>query len=89
MQDFRRLDHILSLILTRLPQSRIIVAGEFNQQMDQAYNICHKFGLRGTIEKGQATHNKGGHLDQIFTNIEGLQSKLEDSELTDHKLFRL
>ena len=88
-QDIQRLDHILSLILTRLPYSRIVIAGDFNQQMDQAYRICHKFGLRETIHKGQPTHNKGGHLDQIFTNIEGLEAKLEDSELTDHKQIRL
>ena len=80
-----RLDHILSLILQSLPHSKVIVAGDFNQQMDQAYKICHKYGLEGTIKDGTPTHSKGGHLDQIFTNIGGLQAKVEDTDLSDHK----
>ena len=57
--------------------------------MENAQKICYKYGLGATIQEGIATHNKGGHLDQIFTNIPGLQAKLEDSDLTDHKQIRL
>ena len=31
IQDIQRLDHTLNLILGRLPQSRVIIAGDFNQ----------------------------------------------------------
>ena len=35
-QDISRLDHVLGLILGRLPNSRVIVAGDFNMQMERA-----------------------------------------------------
>jgi hypothetical protein len=50
----------------------VIVAGDFNQQIERAYEICHKYNLTETIKRGTPTHNKGGHLDQIFTNISGM-----------------
>ena len=41
------------------------------------------------MERGTITHNFGGHLDQIFTNIPGLQATMEDTGLSDHKMIRL
>ena len=76
---------MLSLILGRLPYSRVIVAGDFNMQMERATAVWRKYGLGGTIYEGTPTHNKGGHLDQIFTNIQGLEAKIEDTDLSDHK----
>ncbi len=47
--------------------------------MERAYQICGKYKMHGSIDRNAQTHNKGGHLDQIFTNIEGLAATIEDT----------
>ena len=45
--------------------------------------------MLGCLDKNTQTHNRGGHLDQVFTNIQGLTAITEDSDITDHKLIRV
>ena len=41
--------HVLELILDRLPNSRVVVAGDFNGMATRAREICTKKGLRSLI----------------------------------------
>ena len=39
------------------------------------------------LPEGTQTHTKGGHLDQIFTNLEIVEYQPGETHITDHKAF--
>ena len=85
----QKLRHVLELIMSRAPESRVIVIGDFNGEMERVKGLCRTYGLTQLVEEGVPTHNKGNQLDQCFTNIEGASVKLESSELTDHQIMEV
>ena len=74
--------------MSRLPQSRVVVVGDFNNMMDRADRICEGKGLTGLLEKGTPTHRQGGMLDQIYSNIQGIVVEIEDNPISDHKMLK-
>ncbi len=79
---------MLKLILDRVPLSRVIVAGDFNMMADRARQICESVGLYGLVRSGTPTHVKGGQLDQIYTNITGIEVDVMDNPTSDHKILK-
>jgi hypothetical protein len=64
----------LKWILTRIKyvdkDSRVIVGGDLNRVgMRKVDFIEHKFGLTKLLSEEMATHNRGGHLDNVWTNL--------------------
>ena len=60
---------MLGLIFDRLPQSRVIITGDFNERKPDIDKLIKKFRLNPVIQEGTVTHQKGNHLDQIYTNL--------------------
>jgi hypothetical protein len=64
-----QLGGILHSIFERLISSRVIVGGDFNEALEDAPEMLKRYGLSGVIPEGTSTHDKGGQLDQVFTNV--------------------
>lgn len=79
---------MLCLIIDRLPKSRVIVVGDFNNMTEQARQICRQKGLTSLIND-TPTHRQGGMLDQIFTNIPCAEAEVMDASFTDHKVIKV
>jgi hypothetical protein len=78
----------LELILDRTPNSKIIFSGDFNEQRQKVEELCRKRCLSLVIQEGTPIHNKGNHLDQIFTNLVVNLCDVGHSEMTDHAFIR-
>ncbi len=50
-------------------------------------NFLDKLGLTRVVPKEEPTHNKGGHLDQVWTNLEVVKTELVKvgGAVSDHK----
>ena len=78
------------LILKRNVSEKIVLSGDFNDIANQKLDFLLGLGLNRVIEKGTATHIQGGHLDQVWTNLEITDSEVIHQELapSDHYLIR-
>lgn len=45
-------------------------------------------GIKPLLPAATATHNKGGHLDQMLTNIESGTIHLHEAPMSDHSFLR-
>lgn len=82
---------ILSSLVDRTAIRRIIIAGDFNHMYGKVHEIAAQWGLIAALERGTQTHSGGGALDQVFTNLEILNTKLGTpaTETTDHRWLLL
>jgi hypothetical protein len=56
-------------VLTNLPNSKFLIAGDFNEHRSSMQRELVARGFVGVIPEGSATHKDGHHLDQIFANF--------------------
>ena len=80
---------IVSQILDRLPNSKIIVSGDFNERRKEITEALLKKALNPVLNEGTITHERGNHLDQIFTNL-GIMGFwcCSASDMTDHQIIK-
>ena len=75
-------------VLSNLPKSKIIIAGDFNEQRPHVQSRLRERGFQSVIPEGHATHIAGNQLYQIFTtfavDVEQLPQGTVDS---DHASF--
>ena len=70
-------------------QEYVVVTGDFNKQLTTFKSELTALGLSTVVPAGKPTHYKGGHLDNIFTNLTILShSLLYEEGLTDHLAIR-
>lgn len=50
--------------------------------------LCVSRGIKPLIPPATATHEKGGHLDQMLTNIESGNVTLHEAPMSDHCFIR-
>ena len=62
-KGIRYIEYVLQLILGRLPYSRIILCGDFNERRHEVDKIMDKCKLQAIIPEGNPTHSRGNHLD--------------------------
>lgn len=70
------LDHIINLIFERHSHSRVIISGDFNERLSEVTAIVGVRGLLPCIEAGTSTHSRGGHLDQVYSNVPCIRTEL-------------
>jgi hypothetical protein len=64
--------------------SKIVVQGDLNAKwMSSVKEFLEIRGIRPVFEGSTATHDRGGHLGQVFTNLK-VKSKLVPLELSEH-----
>ena len=75
-------------VLSKLPSSKFILAGDLTEQRPHVQSKLRARGLLSAIPDGHATHSAGNQLDQIFANfavdVEQLTKGTVDS---DHASF--
>lgn len=69
----------------------MIIIGDFNEHVATITQWAAKSGLAPAVAAGTPTHCKGGHLDQVFSNlsIEELLIGEAVEALTDHLPIKL
>ena len=87
-ETIQRLLFAVDNVLANLPNSKFLIAGDFNEQRPQVQNKLCARGFQSVIPEGHATHTAGNQLDQIFANfavdVEQLPQGTVDS---DHASF--
>jgi hypothetical protein len=75
------------MIISKGKSAQIIVSGDLKQEYAEFSRRLEPLGLKGLISEGIPTHQKGGSLDQILTNLQCQEIWLGECEnsLTDHK----
>ncbi|KEJ82925.1 hypothetical protein OXYTRIMIC_810 [Oxytricha trifallax] len=63
--------------------------GDFNFHLKDFGKRLKKEGLMQSIPEGVGTHTQGNQLDQIFSNAETREWKLDQLRLTDHNLVQV
>ena len=61
--------------------------GDFNERVNVTAEIMLRYDLRGVVPPNTATHNKGGHLDLVFSNLDVLDWSLQAVDFTDHSVI--
>lgn len=57
--------------------SKVVVAGNLNKiGVKNSDFLTKSFNLTPALDSTQATHKKGGHLDNIWTNLKISEQKL-------------
>ena len=51
------LKHIIESVLERIPQSRFIISGDFNEKRKEITAYVASKGLRQALQEGTTTHN--------------------------------
>ncbi len=75
-------------VLTNLPNSKFLIAGDFNEHRPSMQRELVARGFAGVVPEGAATHKDGHHLDQIFANFSvDVQQLPEGSVDSDHRSF--
>lgn len=66
-----------------------MLAGDYNQLYDVAHEMATHWGLTNCIERGTVTHRAGGALDQVFTNLTVVGTKITgpSEQITDHAII--
>ena len=67
----------------------IVLGGDFNRNgMKELRPRLHHFGLRPVFGDRVATHDKGKHLDDIFTNLKLVKKSVDKIKFaSDHFLL--
>jgi endonuclease/exonuclease/phosphatase family metal-dependent hydrolase len=80
-------------IITQDPSAPIVVCGDFNNHLPLVTRQLAYSNFAAAFVTGTETHNKGGHLDQIFVrNIQVVKAFTNDGYddmVTDHKCLRV
>ncbi|KEJ82986.1 hypothetical protein OXYTRIMIC_793 [Oxytricha trifallax] len=84
-----RVISMIRSIKQKCNKQRIIVMGDFNFHLKDFGKRLKKEGLMQSIPEGVGTHTKGNQLDQIFSNAETREWKLDQLRLTDHNLVQV
>ena len=75
-------------VLTNLPRSKFLIAGDFNEHRASMQRELVARGFVGVIPEGLNTHRDGHHLDQIFANFSvDVQQLPEGTVDSDHRSF--
>ena len=64
-----KLKHLISSIFSRTPSSRVIVMGDFNNRREEVDQFLRSKGIIPILDPNIPTHNLGGQLDQVFSNM--------------------
>ena len=81
--------HIISSVQSRLPSSRFVISGDFNERRSEVDKLLFGKGLSQVLPEGTCTHLKGGHLDQIYSNLQLLEYETLQLPFTDHKIVNV
>ena len=79
-----KIKQVVELILWRLPTSRVIIAGDFNDARDEIARYLSTKGIAPHLQEELPTNNRGGHLDQVFSNMTCDAVWVADADFTDH-----
>jgi len=82
-----RLKHIVDRTLGALPTSKVVIVGDFNERLRDVADALKGNGITQVLPDGTKTHNRGGHLDQAFTNMPCGWS-MEEGDFTDHSMIK-
>lgn len=64
----------------------IIVAGDFNQKLNEFQTMLKKYDINQTLADSEITHERGNKLNELFNNIPIKSHKfISDPCLSDHK----
>ena len=75
--NLRQLKWVLYRIFLNDQNSKVVVAGDLNKiGMKQTDFLHNLFKLKAVLSKEQATHKLGGHLDNIWTNLQVTSTEL-------------
>ena len=88
-RTMKQLLHIVSSVQARLPSSKFVIMGDFNERTLECTSALAGKGLKALILEGTSTHNKGGHLDQVFSNLQLIRWEKQKHQFTDHDTFRV
>jgi hypothetical protein len=71
------------------PAAGVIVGGDLNKKgMKELEPRLRKFGLGPIFGQRVETHDRGGRLDDIFTNLQGAHKQITTMEgISDHYLL--
>jgi len=61
---------LTKFILSVNSEEYIIMRGTFNLRRPKYRELALRLKLIQVVDEGTATHSKGNHLDDIFTNID-------------------
>ena len=68
-ETVQRLLIAIDNVLAKLPSSKILIAGDFNEQRPTIQKKLLLRGFKAAIPEGRATHAGGNQLDQVFANF--------------------
>lgn len=85
------LEDMIKQIKGRDRNANIVVAGDFNNKLGVVRNRLLNFDLKPCIDFQEATHAKGSHLDEVFTNfkVDSAHVHPVNPHLSDHKAIQL
>lgn len=81
--------HIISSIQSRLPSSRFVISGDFNERRSEVDKLLFGKGLSQVLPEGKCTDLKGGHLYQIYSNLQILEYDTLQLPFTNHKIINV
>jgi hypothetical protein len=87
-ETIRRLLHIIDRTKGDLPHSRFMIVGDFNDRLEDITTEMKERGLNPLLPTGTKTHNKGGHLDQCFSNSPCSWEQCW-MDITDHSALKI
>jgi len=76
----------MNLIFSRHDHSRLVFSGDFNERLGEVTDMLQHRKLLPQIAQGVSIHSRGGHLDQVFSNLEcmGVELKTLPNDISDH-----
>lgn len=60
---------VSQFILTTNQDEYQIIRGDFNQRRKNFLALAQRYGLKQVLTEVTPTHNKGNHLDDLYTNL--------------------
>ena len=61
--------------------------GDFNNHLEEVTEYLIGKNIQPILKDGEPTHEKGGQMDQIFTNLETTDVQKIAYDFTDHTAF--
>lgn len=75
-------------ILKKDPEAKVVISGDFNVDgLPYVIKALKGTDIVSVIPQEESTHSRGGHLDNIFTNLQVTDTQILDfdASLSDHK----
>ena len=87
-ESINRLLFIIEDVTRRIPSSRFIILGNFNENRQEVERVLRSKNFAPLIIDGTPTHRLGGHLDQVFSNFGGT-SEIIQIDFSDHVAIKV